>query len=166
MKSKFAVSFLLAGAIFSGQAMAGDAVVGAIIGSGVGAAVGNSMGGRDGAVVGGMLGAMTGVMIATDKDGHRDRGDRDYRVRHDDGYGGYDRGYDRTRIVYRDRPTVIYKPAPVVVVKERPRVVVVDSHPGRGYGHGHWKHRDHRNNWHGKHQRSHGRDYAYHGYND
>lgn len=158
MKSKFALSFLVVSAIFSGQAVAGDAVVGAIIGSGVGAAVGNSMGGRDGAVVGGMLGAMTGVMIATDKDGHRDR---DVRIRPDDRYGDYHRGHDRTRIVYRDQPTVIYKPAPVIVVKDRPRVVVVDSHPGRGQG---WKHGHRQHKWQARHHRAYDRDYAYQGY--
>lgn len=159
MKSKFAVSFLLAGAIFSGQAVAGDAVVGAIIGSGVGAAVGNSMGGRDGAVVGGMLGAMTGVMIATDKSGERGH---DGHIRYDDRQ--YRHG-DRGRMVYRDAPTVVYRPAPVMVVKERPRVVVVNGHPGKGHGHG-WKHRHHWDEGHGKHYRSHGRDYAYYGYRD
>ena len=158
MKSRIAISFLVLGAVLSSEAMAGDPVVGAIIGGGVGAAVGKSMGGRDGAVVGGMLGAMTGVIVATDRNGRREA---DYRVRYEDrGYREPDyrdqdyREYDRARIVYREAPRVIYRPAPVMLVEERaPRVVVYsrDWHPGRGYGWGH-----------GHHQRWLGRqDYAY-----
>lgn len=175
MKRSYTLSFLLLGAVFSTEVMAGDPVVGAIIGGGAGAAVGNAIGGRDGAVVGGMLGAMTGVLVATDKDGHRDP---DYRVRrearhgrtydhdHDHGYG-YGYGHDRyddcdddrhdgySRVIYRQAPTVVYRETPVVVVKHRaPRVVVYerDWHPG----HGHHK-------WHGKHHRH---AYAYHDHDD
>ncbi|MGB4342663.1 MAG: hypothetical protein WBJ03_03530 [Moraxellaceae bacterium] len=167
MKSKFAISFLVVGTIFSTQAMAGDPVVGAIIGGGVGAAVGKSMGGRDGAVVGGMLGAMTGVMIANDKGGHSEP---DYRGR-DEWHDRYD-GRDRTRIVYRDAPTVIYREAPVVVVRERAsRVVVVerDGHPGRGHG---WGRGHHHKKWNARHEgRSYRhdngyREYAYQRYDD
>lgn len=167
MKRSYTLSFLLLGAVFSTEVLAGDPVVGAIIGGGAGAAVGNAIGGRDGAVVGGMLGAMTGVLVATDKDGHRNP---DYRVRRE---GRYDRTYDHdhdydryddceddrhdgySRVIYRQAPTVVYRETPVVVVKHRaPRVVVYerDWHPG----HGHYK-------WHGKHHRH---VYAYHDHDD
>lgn len=158
MKSRIALSFLVLSAVLSSEAMAGDPVVGAIIGGGVGAAVGKSMGGRDGAVVGGMLGAMTGVIVATDKNGRREV---QYQTRYEDrGYRDRDyRDYDRARIVYREAPRVIYRPAPVMVVEERaPQVVVYrrDWHPGRGYGWGH-----------GHHQRWQGRqDFAYEDYDD
>lgn len=139
MKNKLvAVSFLVLSTLVSTEAMAGDPVVGAIIGGGVGAAVGKSMGGRDGAVVGGMLGAMTGVMIAADRDGRREPDDH---VRHDD---YRDRDYrEPARLVYaHPEPRVIYRDAPVVVVRQpAPRVVVYpqDGHPGRGHHRGHYK---------------------------
>lgn len=138
MKNKLAVSFLVLSTLVSTEVMAGDPVVGAIIGGGVGAAVGKSMGGRDGAVVGGMLGAMTGVMIAADKDGRREP---DYRVRHDE---RVDRDYREPvrEVYYRPEPRVIYRDAPVVVVRQpAPRVVVYrqDAHPGHGHHRGHYK---------------------------
>ena len=173
MKSKFAISILVLGTVFSTQAMAGDPVVGAIIGGGVGAAVGKSMGGRDGAVVGGMLGAMTGVMIANEKGGHSEPDYRGRDERHDH-YEGHERYEvrERTRIVYRDAPTVIYREAPVVVVRERaPRVVVVerDRHPGKGHG---WGRGHHHKKWNARHEgRSYRQDngyreYAYQRYDD
>lgn len=160
MKTKYAFSFLMLSAVFSTEALAGDPVVGAIIGGGVGAAVGNSIGGRDGAVVGGMLGAMTGVIVATDKDGRRDT---DYRVRHEDRYDrdyGHDwvddcddRDHGYSRVIYRHAPPVVYQPAHVVVVRQpAPRVVYVrDWHPGHDYGHGHgYGHGYGHHKWHGK----------------
>jgi hypothetical protein len=154
MKNRFALSFLVLSAAFGGQAMAGDVVVGAVVGGGVGAAVGNSIGGRDGAVVGGMLGAMTGVMMASDKHDHRE-------------------GYAHK--VYHARPRVIYQPA-TVVVRERTRVVV-NAHPdyghAHGYGHGHWQRQHHykHHQWHGNHRhfpnRGHANNgHAHYDYND
>ena len=53
--------------LLSSNAMANDAVVGAIIGGGAGAFVGQSIGGRDATIIGGALGAAAGVAIASDR---------------------------------------------------------------------------------------------------
>ncbi len=125
MKRNWMIPVFVLGSALSAPVMAGDAVVGAILGAGAGAAVGKHVGGSDGAMIGGAIGAITGVAIA-----NSDRRDRVTVVSAP--------VYHAPPVVVRPRPVVVY-PAPVVV---RPAPVVyqpVVVHPGRGHAHGHYK---------------------------
>ena len=64
---KAAAAALVSLCLLSANAMANDAIVGAIIGGGAGAFVGQSFGGRDATIIGGALGAAAGVAIASDR---------------------------------------------------------------------------------------------------
>ena len=148
MNYKWMIPLVMTGGLLANQAMAGDVVVGAVIGSGVGAAVGKSIGGRDGAVVGGMLGAMTGVLVATNNNG---RQAPDYRSRYEPRSERYT-GYGYSNVVYQNAPVVVYQQRPVVVVKGHvPRVVVInnDRYQGKWHGrkHGHQHHWQAKNNY-------------------
>jgi uncharacterized protein YcfJ len=126
MKRILAVSAVLAVATLgaSGTAMAGDPVVGAVVGGGIGAVIGHAMGGRDGAVVGSIIGAGTGAAVATDNDG------RVVGYEYDDAPAPV--VYAQPRVVYVPARRVVYEEPPVVV---RPRGYVVAY---RNYGHGYY----------------------------
>ena len=64
---KAAATALVSLCLLSANAMANDAVVGAIIGGGAGAFVGHSIGGRDATIIGGALGAAAGAAIGSDR---------------------------------------------------------------------------------------------------
>ena len=68
---------VLAFALTSAPAIAGnstfDAAIGGGIGGAAGAAIGNEIGGRDGAIVGGALGGAVGAAVNTDDKHHHSR---------------------------------------------------------------------------------------------
>ena len=64
---KLAISALLSLCLLSANAMANDAVIGALLGGGAGAFVGQSIGGRDGTIIGGAIGAAAGAAIGSER---------------------------------------------------------------------------------------------------
>ena len=115
MKAKkiIAVVALSGSMLVSSAAMAGDPLLGAIVGSGFGAVIGHSVGGHDGAVVGGLLGAVVGANSANNR--YYDYGPS---YGYSAGYGyGPSYGYGA---VYG--PTVVYSPPPRIY-RRAPRVV-------------------------------------------
>ena len=154
MKKQLGMTLMLA-ALASTPALAGDAVLGALIGGSAGAVVGSSIGGRDAALIGGALGAATGAAIASSQNG--------------------------ARIVHvappaylPPPPPAVYVPAPVIYpqqayyappVRVAPRVYYVEGgygYPRGAYGryerrHGHhdvhgrdWRDDDRRRGWDGR----------------
>ena len=149
MKKHLGMTLILAtlASLASNSALAGDAVLGALIGGGAGAVVGSSIGGRDAALIGGALGAATGAAIAS----------------------------SGTRIVHAGPayyapppPPAIYVPAPVVYpqqayyappVRVERRVYYVESGYGtpRGaYGRYERRYERHHDDWHGRDRRDDG----------
>jgi len=63
---KLAASALLSLCLLSANAMANDAVIGALLGGGAGAIVGQSIGGRNATIIGGAIGAAAGAAIGSD----------------------------------------------------------------------------------------------------
>ena len=107
----------MAAATLSTQALAGDPVLGALIGGGIGAAIGNGVSGhRDARIVGGVLGAIVGSSIAANSGGY-----------YDDGYYAPSAGYYGPAPVYYG-PSVVYSSRPVYV-RGYPRYATY----GRGY---------------------------------
>lgn len=139
MIKKIRSALVLSLALFSANvAMAGDAVVGALLGTGAGALIGNSVNGRDGALVGAAVGAITGAAIAGNQ--HRSRG----------GYG-YSYGYAPAPVYvappayYYPEQQVYYSP-PVRVVQPYyyGAPVVYGRDDGRRYRNNGWDRRGHR----------------------
>ena len=139
MKKHLGITIMLA-ALASTPALAGDAVLGALIGGGAGAVVGSSIGGRDAALIGGALGAATGAAIASSQNGTR--------------------VYVAPPAYLPPPPPAVYVPAPVVYpqqayyappVRVAPRVYYVEG--GYGYPRGAYERYEHR------HHDFHGRDW-------
>lgn len=136
MKAKKIIALVaLSGSMLvSSAAMAGDPLLGALVGGTFGAVVGNSVGGHDGAVVGGLLGAVIGADSASNR--YYDYGPS-YGYSASYGYGpSY--GYGATIGVYPApiyAPPVVYAP-PRVIYRRAPRVVY-EGYRYDGYRHHH-----------------------------
>ena len=142
MKKHLGISIMLA-ALASTPALAGDAVLGALIGGGAGAVVGSSIGGRDAALIGGALGAATGAAIASSHGGTR--------------------VYVAPPAYMPPPPPAVYVPAPVIYpqqayyappVRVERRVYYVEN--GYGYPRGAY----------GRYERRHHHDYHDRGWRD
>ncbi len=119
MKAKKIIALVaLSGSMLvSSAAMAGDPLLGAIVGGSFGAVIGHSVGGHDGAVVGGLLGAVVGADSANRR--YYDYGPSySYGASYGPSYDyGPSYGYGA---VYG--PTVVYSPPPRIY-RRAPRVV-------------------------------------------
>ena len=131
MKKQLGITLILA-ALATTPALAGETVIGALIGGGAGAAIGHSIGGRNAAIIGGALGAATGAAIANNNS-------YDTRVVHSrPGYyappppPAY---YAPEPVVY---PQQVYYPAPVRV--ERRVYYVENDYQGGHYERRHPRH--------------------------
>ena len=147
MKKHLGMTLILA-ALASTPVLAGDAVLGALIGGGAGAVVGSSIGGRDAALIGGALGAATGAAIASSHSGTR--------------------VYVAPPAYLPPPPPAVYVPAPVIYpqqayyappVRVERRVYYVESGYGtpRGaYGRYERRYERHHDDWHGRDRRDDG----------
>lgn len=124
---KLVISGLLSFCLLSANAMASDAVIGALLGGGAGAFVGQSIGGRDATIIGGAIGAAAGAAIGSE------RGRTTYVERRVE----YVPPYAPPRVQYIPPPPPAYyyysQPAPVVYsrtvrVVQSPVYVVKDKH--------------------------------------
>lgn len=140
MKKQIAASALLSLCLLSANAMANDAILGAVLGGGAGAFVGHSIGGRDATIIGGAIGAAAGAAIASDNDR------RHVRV-------------VERRVTYVAQPTY-YAPPPRPVYHVQPvRVVQAPVYYVHGRKVSHHQYRE----WQ-RDRREHRRDVRYYGY--
>jgi uncharacterized protein YcfJ len=144
MKKQIAASALLSLCLLSANAMANDAILGAVLGGGAGAFVGHSIGGRDATIIGGAIGAAAGAAIASDN-GRRDR--RHVRV------------VEERRVTYVAQPTYYAPPPPPVYHVQPVRVVQAPVY----YVHGRKVSHHHYREWQ-RERREHRRDVRYYGY--
>ena len=123
---KLAVTGLLSLCLLSANAMANDAVIGALLGGGAGAFIGQSVGGRNATIIGGAIGAATGAAIGSEQG-------RTTYVEH---RVEYVPSYAPARVQYVAPPPPVYyytQPAPVVYsrsvqVVQSPVYVVKNKH--------------------------------------
>lgn len=144
MKKQIAASALLSLCLLSANAMANDAILGAVLGGGAGAFVGHSIGGRDATIIGGAIGAAAGAAIASDDD-RRDR--RHVRV------------VEERRVTYVAQPTYYAPPPPPAYYVQPVHVVRAPVY----YVHGRKVSHHHYREWQ-RERREHRRDIRYYGY--